>query len=399
MNRTYPVTERVLIAGAGPVGLVAAANLVRHGIPVTVFEGGADLSTESRASTFHPPTLDMLADLDVAGPLIAQGLIAPKFQYRNRRDGLIAQFDFGDIADQTRHPFRLQCEQSRLTRIIHDRLRGNPNFEIAFSSPVHAVTQNSDSVTVTVERDGNSETHSYRWLIGADGARSDVRRSLDIEFEGFTWPDRYLVVSTPFDFHSVIPGLATVSYVADPRRWHFLLQTPTLWRVMFRVAAEESDELALSAEFVEALMAEIVPGIDRYEVAHTTLYRVHQRVAKTFRRGRAFLIGDAAHVNNPLGGMGMNGGIHDAMNLTERLVEVWRGNKPEAELDRFDQQRRLVTKEYVERQSIQNKRNLEAADNEFRDLLRRTAADPALTRDYLLKVSMIGSLRRAELLG
>jgi 3-(3-hydroxy-phenyl)propionate hydroxylase len=399
MNRTSPVTERVLIAGAGPVGLVAAANLVRHGIPVTVFEGGADLSTESRASTFHPPTLDMLAGLDVARPLIAQGLMAPKFQYRNRRDGLIAQFDFGDISDQTRHPFRLQCEQSKLTRIIHDKLRGDPNFEIAFSTPVRAVTQDSDSVTVTVERDGKSETHSYRWLIGADGARSDVRRSLDIEFEGFTWPDRYLVVSTPFDFHGVIPGLATVSYVADPLRWHFLLQTPTLWRVMFRVAAEESDELALSEKFVEALMAEIVPGIVRYEIAHTTLYRVHQRVAEIFRKHRAFLIGDAAHVNNPLGGMGMNGGIHDAMNLTERLIEVWRGNKPEAELDRFEQQRRLVTKEYVERQSIQNKRNLEAADNEFRDLLRRTAADPALTRDYLLKVSMIGSLRRAEALG
>ena len=399
MNRTYPVNERVLIAGAGPVGLVAAANLVRHGIPVTVFEGGADLSTESRASTFHPPTLDMLADLDVVRPLIAQGLIAPKFQYRNRRDGLIAEFDFGDIADQTRHPFRLQCEQSKLTRIIYDQLRGDPNFEIVFSSPIRAVTQDSDSVAVTVERDGRSETHSYRWLIGADGARSDVRRSLDIEFDGFTWPDRYLVVSTPFDFHSVIPGLATVSYVADPRRWHFLLQIPGLWRVMFRIAAEESDELALSTEFVTALMAEVVPGIDRYEIAHTTLYRVHQRVAKTFRHRRAFLIGDAAHVNNPLGGMGMNGGIHDAMNLTERLVEVWRGNKPEAELDRFEQQRRLVTKEYVERQSIQNKRNLEAADNEFRDELRRTASDPALTRDYLLRVSMIGSLRRAELLG
>jgi 3-(3-hydroxy-phenyl)propionate hydroxylase len=399
MSRTYPVAERVLIAGAGPVGLVAAANLVRHGVPVTVFEGGAELSSESRASTFHPPTLDMLADLDVVGPLIAQGLIAPRFQYRNRRDGLIAQFDFSDIADQTRHPFRLQCEQSKLTRIIYDKLRGDPNFEIAFSRPIRAVAQNSDSVTVTVERDGNSETHSYRWLIGADGARSDVRHSLDIEFEGFTWPDRYLVVSTPFDFHSVIPGLATVSYVADPVRWHFLLQTPTLWRVMFRVAAEESDELALSAEFVEALMAEVVPGIDRYEVAHTTLYRVHQRVAKAFRSCRAFLIGDAAHVNNPLGGMGMNGGIHDAMNLTERLVEVWYNNKPEAELDRFDLQRRLVTKEYVERQSIQNKRNLEATDNEFRDWLRHTAADPALTRDYLLKVSMIGSLRRAELLG
>lgn len=399
MNRTYPAAERVLIAGAGPVGLVAAANLIRHGIPVTVFESGPDLSTESRASTFHPPTLDMLGDLDLVEPLIAQGLVAPKFQYRNRRDGMIAEFDFGDIADQTRHPFRLQCEQSRLTRIIYDRLRREPNFEIAFSSPVRTVAQERDGVTVTVERSGGSETHNYRWLIGADGARSDVRRSLDIEFEGFTWPDRYLVVSTPFDFHSAIEGLATVTYVADPVRWHFLLKIPGLWRVMFRIGPEESDELALSAEFVTALMAEVVPGIDRYAIDHTTLYRVHQRVARTFRSRRAFLIGDAAHVNNPLGGMGMNGGIHDAMNLTERLARVWRGESAEAELDRFDLQRRLVTKEYVERQSIQNKRNLEAADNEFRDQLRKTAADPTLTRDYLLKVSMIGSLRRAELLG
>ena len=388
------------IAGAGPVGLVAAANLVRHGIPVTVLEWRR--RSQHRipgALTFHPPTLDMLADLDVVKPLIAQGLMAQTFQYRNRRDGLIARFDFGDIADATRHPFRLQCEQSKLTRIIHDKLRGDPNFEIAFASPVRAVTQNSDGVTVTVERDGSNETRSGRWLIGADGARSDVRRSLGIEFEGFTWPDRYLVVSTPFDFYSVIPRLDPVSYLADPTRWHFLLQIPQLWRVMFRIAAEESDELALSPEFAQTLMAQVVPGIDRYEIAHTTLYRVHQRVAKAFRGGRAFLIGDAAHVNNPLGGMGMNGGIHDAINLTERLAAVWRGDRPEAELDRFDLQRRLVTKEHVERQSIQNKRNLEAADDEFRDVLRRTAADPALTRDYLLKVSMISSLHRAEQLG
>ena len=95
----------------------------------------------------------------------------------------------------------------------------------------------------------------------------------------------------------------------------------------------------------------------------------------------------------------MNGGIHDAINLTERLAKVWHGTKPETELDRFDLQRRLVTKEYVERQSIQNKKNLEADDNEFRDQLRRIVADPALTHDYLLRVSMIGSLRRAEQLG
>jgi 3-(3-hydroxy-phenyl)propionate hydroxylase len=341
----------------------------------------------------------MLADLDLVNPLIAQGLIAPKFQYRNRRDGLIAQFDFGDIADATQHPFRLQCEQSKLTRIICDKLSGNPNFDIAFSNPVRDVLQTTDSVAVTFERDGKSEVQSYRWLIGADGARSDVRRSLGVKFEGFTWPERYLVVSTPFDFYSVIPDLVSVSYTVDPVRWYFLLQIAGLWRVMFRVAAEESDELALSPEFAQSLMAQLVPGIDRYDIAHTTLYRVHQRVAKTFRSGRAFLIGDAAHVNNPLGGMGMNGGIHDAINLTGRLIEVWRGTKPEAELDRFDLQRRLVTEEHVQRQSIQNEKNLEAADNEFRDWLLRTAADPALVRDYLLRVSMIGSLRRAEQLG
>ena len=392
-------SDRVFIAGAGPVGLVAAANLVRHGVPVTVFEAGPDLSTESRASTFHPPTLDMLSDLEVVKPLVAQGLIAPKFQYRNRRDGLIAQFDFDDIADITRHPYRLQCEQSKLTRIICDKLSSEPNFDMVFSSPVRDVTQTADSVTVTVEHRGKSYTQSYRWLIGADGARSDVRRSLGVDFEGFTWPERYLVVSTPFDFFSVIPDLVSVSYTIDPVRWYFLLQIPCLWRVMFRVSAEESDELALSPEFVRKLMAQLVPGIDRYEIAHTTLYRVHQRVAKTFRSGRAFLIGDAAHVNNPLGGMGMNGGIHDAINLTERLIGVWRGTKPEAELDRFDLQRRLVTKEHVQRQSIQNKKNLEAADNDFSKWLRRTVGDPALIRDYLLGVSMISSLRRAEQLG
>ena len=392
------IRDRVLIAGAGPVGMVAAANLVRRGVPVTVLEANAALSEESRASTFHPPTLDMLHGLGAAEPLIAQGLKAPQFQYRTKRDGLIAQFDFAAIADATAHPFRLQCEQSRLTRILLQHLRGNGNFEIIFSSPVRGVTQTADGVEVAVMRSG-METETARWLIGADGARSETRSALDIEFEGFTWPERFLVVSTAFDFHAVIKGLVSVNYVADPQRWHFLLQIPGLWRIMFPIAANESDELALSSAFAQSLMAQLVPGIDRYEIVHTTLYRVHQRVAQTFRKGRAFLIGDAAHINNPLGGMGMNGGIHDAINLTDRLAAVWHGSKGDAELDRFDKQRRLVTKEYVERQSIQNKKNLESPGSEFRDRLAAIAADPGQTREYLLAVSMISSLRRAQELG
>src|SRR2546429_4990821 len=167
-----------------------------------------------------------------------------------------------------------------------------------------------------------------------------LKKKLGVEFPGFTWPERFLVVSTPFDFHGIIPDLVAVSYVADPERWHFLLQIPGLCRVMFPIASHESDELALSADFAQSLMAAVVPGISNYEIAHTTLYKVHQRVAETFQRGRVFLAGDAAHINNPLGGMGMNGGIHDALHLTSRLVEVWRGRKEDSDPERDDRPRR-----------------------------------------------------------
>jgi 3-(3-hydroxy-phenyl)propionate hydroxylase len=391
--------ERVFIAGAGPVGLVAAANLVHRGVPVTVFEAGATLSEESRASTFHPPTLDMLDTFRTAAPLIAQGLKAPRFQFRSKKHGLLAEFDFSTIADATSNPYRVQCEQSKLTRILLDQFSGRPNFQIEFGSAVQEVTQNSDSVEIAIQRNGHNERRRARWLIGADGARSDVRRSLGIAFDGFTWPERFLVVSTPFDFGKIMPGLVEVCYVADPQRWHFLLQIPGLCRVMFPIAPHESDDLALSPAFAQSLMATVVPGLSKYEIAHVTLYRVHQRVARTFALGRTFLVGDAAHINNPLGGMGMNGGIHDAINLTDRLADVWHGQSGAAELERFDRQRRLVTLEYIETQSIENKRNLESDGEEFGRALRHIAADRDRTYDYLLRVSMIASLRRAKELG
>jgi 3-(3-hydroxy-phenyl)propionate hydroxylase len=393
------IEERVFIAGGGPVGLVAAAHLARAGVPVTVFEAGPRLSEESRASTFHPPTLDMLHELGAAQPMIAQGLKAPSFQYRSKKHGLLAQFDFAGVADLTQHPYRLQCEQSKLTQILYDQMRDHPNFELEFNCQVIDVNQDASGVEITVDRGGRNERASARYLIGADGASSKVRQALGMEFEGFTWPDRLLVVSTPFDFHSVIPGLTAVNYVADPERWHFLLQIPGLWRVMFLLNEDASDERVQTREFAQSLMAGVVPGMSNYAIEHITLYKVHQRVAKAFRQGRAFLIGDAAHINNPLGGMGMNSGIHDAVNLAGRLAAVWRGEAPDAELDRFNKQRRLVTLEYIQKYTIQNKKNLESSGDEFGRELQAIKANPARTREYLLRVSMIASLRRAEELG
>src|SRR5262249_28733392 len=152
-------------------------------------------------------TLDMLDDLGFASTLIAQGLKAPTVQYSSSEDGVLGTFDFAAISDLVRHPFRLQAEQFKLTRIILDALSGNPLFSIAFGSEVKSVEQTSDSVKVVVGAQGRDTVHECAWLIGADGANSIVRRSQNMEFEGFTWPERFLVMTTPVDFTVLRPGV------------------------------------------------------------------------------------------------------------------------------------------------------------------------------------------------
>ncbi len=389
----------VVIAGAGPVGMTAAADLVRQGIPVHVLEKLPDLSTESRASTFHPPTLDMLDDLGFTNALIAQGLKAPTVQYCSTEDGVLGTFDFTAISDLTRHPYRLQAEQFKLTRIILEALRDHPLFRISFNCEVMAIEQDADRVTVITTSTGQERKIQCQWLIGADGANSVVRRSQNIEFEGFTWPERFLVMSTPVDFEALRPGVSSVSYVADPDRWYFLLRIPGAWRVMMPVTADFTDEQALSPEYIESSIRRVVPASIDPNIQHTTLYRVHQRVATSFRKGRTFLAGDAAHINNPLGGMGMNGGIHDALNLTSKLGPVVLGAASASTLDAYDAQRRGITLEAIQQDTIRNKRNLEAKTPEdrerFRNEIRAAAADPAKGRELLRRIAMINSLERA----
>lgn len=397
-HAVYPV----IIAGAGPVGMVAAADLVRRNIPVLVLEKNETLSTESRASTFHPPTLDMLDDLGFAEKLISQGLKAPTVQYSSSQDGVLGTFDFHAIADLVKHPFRLQAEQFKLTRIILDGLSGNRLFSIMFGADVRSVEQSSQSVRLAVTNNGSDKSYECEWLIGADGANSAVRRSQDMEFEGFTWPERFLVMTTPVDFTVLRPGVSSVSYVADPDRWYFLLQILGAWRVMMPVPAEVTDAEALSEAYVSSSIRRVVPKDIDCPILHTTLYRVHQRVASNFRKGRSFLAGDAAHINNPLGGMGMNGGIHDALNLTSKLAAVIKGEADEHLLADYDLQRRTVTMQAIQGDTIRNKKNLEAKDEadraRFRAEIRAAAADPEKGRQLLRRIAMLDSLDRAAAL-
>jgi 3-(3-hydroxy-phenyl)propionate hydroxylase len=385
------VPHHVLVAGAGPVGLAAANVLAAAGVAVTVLEAEPRLPENLRASTFQPPTLDLLDRFDATTRLIEMGRIARKVQYRDRA-GWVAELDFGVLAGDTHHPYRVQCEQYRLNQVLAARLAG-----IRYGAAVTGVQQDQEMVTVTIN---GAEKLCADWLIGADGGRSRVREALGIELEGFTWPERFLVASTPFDFAGVMPGLADVSYFADPAEWFFLLRVRDVWRAMFPTRAEEQEADILSDASIERRLQRVHTRPERYEIAHRTLYSVHQRVAKTYRSGRVFLAGDAAHLNNPLGGMGMNGGIHDAFNLADKLVAVIRGDKPVSELDAYERQRRPVALEYVNRITIANKRNLEMADGEaqrrWRAELERAMADRDAEREYMLRISMIASLRKYE---
>jgi len=389
----------VIIAGAGPVGLSAAAYLIKQGIPVKVFESEPKLPENLRASTFHPPTLDMLAAFGASQGLIEQGLIAPKFQFRDRA-GCLAEFDFGILAGDTDYPFRVQCEQFKLNHLLYNWLQEMGGADVHFNHAITDVRQYDDKVTAFVDTPGGEKLVAGRWLIGAEGANSVVRQTLDIPFEGFTWDERFLVVSTPFSFELVIPDLSLVNYFADPQQWFFLLKVPGMWRVMFPTQPEESEDEIFDPATIERRMQWVHGMPEKYQHRHITLYRVHQRVAKNYRKGRVFIAGDAAHINNPLGGMGMNGGIHDSLNLAEKISAVWHGEKPETYLALYEAQRRPIALDYVNTHTIRNKQNLEAKTPEdrkaFRDFLTNVASDRDKTREYLLRTSMITSLREAS---
>ena len=397
------ISQPVIIAGAGPVGCTAALRLAQAGIPVILLEGLADLPETLRASTFHPPSLDMLDELGMAAPLEAQGLVCRRYQYRDRRTGEIAEFDLEVLRGDTRHPYRLQAEQWKYTRLVWNELQTTHAglAQCHFNHAVKGVYQTNDGVEVLVWDGGVEKTLHGSYLIAADGADSAVRKAGAIEFEGFTYPEKFLVASTPFPLETKFERLSPVNYVSDPEEWLVLLKTPTLWRVLIPTDPKiEDDALWLSDRWIQDRLHHMAPHDSDYEIIHRTIYRVHQRVAKTYRRGRVLLAGDSAHINNPLGGMGMNGGIHDAFNLAGKLVRVLAGDAPASELDRYERQRRPVALEYVNTISTQNKKNLEARDpaerSRFREAMERAAADPEARRDYLMKVSMIASLRRAD---
>jgi 3-(3-hydroxy-phenyl)propionate hydroxylase len=398
-------TTRVLIAGAGPVGMVCALALNRRGIPVTVLESEPAPVQDQRAATIHPSTLEMLDELGITEKIREHSLLSSTYRFHDRPTGeVVAEFDLGRLKDEIRFPYVLQYEQYKLTAAIAEEYADESDFDVRFSHTLTGLTETAGGLEVEYTSPAGTERMSVAYVIGCDGGRSTVRKLAGIEFEGFTYPERFIKIATSFDFMTVKPDLALRNYFSDPNEWANVFkvrgETPGgLWRVILPIGNDEDDATALSPARVEERMQKFLPKTGPYHVEYRNVYGVNQRVAATFRQGRILLAGDSAHVNNPIGGMGMNGGIHDAINLTEKLAKVIAGAAGDDLLDLYSRQRRHAAVNYVQAQTIANKRLLEQRDPEVRrqnlDELRRTAEKFDTARAYMRRAALFDSLQDA----
>jgi 3-(3-hydroxy-phenyl)propionate hydroxylase len=398
--------DPVVVVGAGPVGLCLALALAQQDVAVTIIEAMSDdnfLDQVPRAGSNHPTTLEFFDQIGLYDKLEPRGIIAPKFHYWNRQDSaLIAEFDHALLKDDTRFPYVLQCERIKIVEEALKMAKAHPLIEVCMATEFTAFEQRSDAVLARVTHAaGESETIRGRYLVSAEGARSVARKDLDLEFEGFTYPERTINIEVAYDFRQ--HGYTERNYISDPVEYSNLFHwkgPPDRWRIHFPTAIDDDEKELTRPEALQARLKRFL-GIDRdFDICGCNLYTVHQRVAKNFRVGRVVLAGDAAHVNSPIGGMGLNSGVHDAFNLADKLARILHGEADEAELDRYERQRRHVAVKHTQAQTIRNKRLLEERDPAVRrrnhDELRRQAEDPALARKFLLRTALFESLREAE---
>lgn len=395
----------VMIVGAGPVGLITALVLAQQGIASRVIEAEPGLTIDLRAGTFHPPTMEMLDGIGVAAEMLALGIAVRYWQSRDIAEGLVAEWDLDLLRNDTPYPYRLHLEQHRLTPILLAHVLQTGLVDVVFGHRFDGQHLQGDDLEVRALGPEGLVSWKTKWLIGADGGRSQVRKSADIEFAGYTWPERYSVLSTTFDFATL--GYRENAYMSDPVQWSALFKMPDegppgLWRMTLPVAPETSEAEALAGPYAQQAIRRITGANDSttYPLVHQSIYSVHQRVAVRFRQGRVLLAGDAAHVNNPLGGFGLNSGIHDAISLGQTLARVVKGEEGDDALDRYNRQRQQANVTYVQEMSVRNKKNLEEKDPALRaqrmQELRAVCADPIKAREYLLNSSMINSIRRAQ---
>jgi 3-(3-hydroxy-phenyl)propionate hydroxylase len=398
--------DPVVVVGAGPVGLCLALALAQQDISVVLVESMTDgnfLDQVPRAGSNHPTTLEFFDRIGLYEKMEPRGLIAPQFHYWDRQDNaLIAEFDHALLKNDTKFPYVLQCERIKIIEEALKMAKAHPLIAVRMATEFEGFEQSGDAVFARVQNtDGENERIRGSYLVSCEGARSIARKNLNLEFEGFTYPERTINIEVAYDFKK--HGYTERNYISDPVEYSNLFHwkgPPDRWRIHFPTNIDDDENELKRPEALQQRLRNFL-GIEHdFDICGCNLYTVHQRVANKFRAGRVVLAGDSAHVNSPIGGMGLNSGVHDAFNLADKLAGILHGKADETELDRYERQRRHVAVKHTQAQTIRNKRLLDERDPAVRrrnhDELRRQAEDPVLARKFLLRTALFESLHEAE---
>lgn len=326
----------VIVVGGGPVGLVAALLMADAGVRVTVVEKATRPGDLPRAISLQDESFRTFEQIGIADALKAESLLDTGSRYFGLSDRLLAEAK--PIPSRLGHPAKTQFDQPVLEQLLFDRAAANPGIELLLGAEATAVSQDAEGVSVTIGPDGSVRTLRAAWLVGADGGRSLVRSAVGIDLVGTTQPQRWIVIDL---LNETAPHDPFAEFHCDGRRPYVLVPgIKGRLRIEFMLFDSEDADAMTTLESIRALVAPFRPQLDPADVRRSAVYVAHQRVARHYRAGRAFLVGDAAHLMPPFAGQGLNAGVRDATNLAWKLIEAIRGGATDQLLESYETERR-----------------------------------------------------------